>query len=94
MPLSTLHSRLSGVWKAVVLLAAVFSAGLTSGAAAAGALKIPARILALEATADTLQGQIASMRHDVAEIRNNNRIQLCLQIAEKRHTDWRECIKE
>jgi outer membrane murein-binding lipoprotein Lpp len=92
MPLSTLHQRLGGVWKAVVLLAAIFSAGVTAGAAASGLTKLPARVESLEATADTLQMQISGMRRDVAALRESNRVQLCMQIAEKRKTDWRECL--
>jgi outer membrane murein-binding lipoprotein Lpp len=94
MPLSTLHARLGGLWKAILLLAAIFSAGLTAGAAAGGLTNLPARVASLEATADTLQDQISGMRHDVAALRESNRIQLCMQIAEKRHTDWRECLKD
>jgi len=92
MPLSTFYDRRKGLWKAMVFIVSIFSAGLTAGAAAGGVLAIPSRVSSLEATADTLQNEIQTMRKDVSELRNNNRIQLCLQISEKSHTDWRKCL--
>jgi hypothetical protein len=92
MPLSTLHARLGGLWKAIILLASIFMTGLTIGAGASGILGIPARVIKLEATADTLHKEIQSMRYDVSELRSMNKIQLCLQIAEKTHSDWRKCL--
>lgn len=85
-------SNLNGIWKVAAIVTAIFGAGLTTGAAAGGFTKLPGRIVALEQRADTLTSQLTALRRDVSEIRNNNRIQLCLQIAEKQKTDWRECL--
>jgi len=92
MPLSSFYDRRSGLWKAMVFLVGIFTAGLSAGAAASGILGVPARVNNLEATADTLQKEIQSMRQDVSELKKNNRIQLCLQIAEKSKADWRKCL--
>jgi len=92
--ISTWFGNVSGMWKAVVLIVAIFSAGLTTGAIAGGFTKIPSRVATLEETAISLQGQISDMHRDVAELRKINNIQLCLQLAEKSHTDWRACIND
>jgi cell division protein FtsL len=92
MPLSAFYDRRAGLWKAMVFLVGIFTAGLSAGATASGLLGVPARVNSLEATADTLQTEIQNMRQDVAELRKSNRIQLCMQIAEKSHTDWRKCL--
>ena len=91
--LSTLATRLNGLWKAILVIIAIFSAGLTIGASFAGALKIPQRIIALEQRADALTSQINSLGTDVAAIRKTNRQNLCLTIAERAHTDWRKCVE-
>jgi hypothetical protein len=92
MPLSSFYDRRAGLWKAMVFLVSIFTAGLTAGAAASGILDIPTRVNQLEITADSLRIEIQTMRMDVAELRKNNGIQLCMQIAEKSHTDWRKCF--
>jgi hypothetical protein len=92
MSLSAFVDRRAGLWKAMIFLISIFTAGLTAGVSASGVLNIPSRIVALEATADTLQTEIQNMRLDVSELRRNNKIQLCMQIAEKSHTDWRKCL--
>ena len=92
MPLSSFYDRRAGLWKAMVFLVGIFTAGLSVGAAASGIMGIPDRVNSLEAAADTLQIEIQTMRMDVAELRRNNKIQLCMQIAEKTHNDWRKCL--
>lgn len=91
--LSTLATRLNGLWKAILVIIAIFSAGLTIGASFAGALKIPQRIAALEQRADSLTSQIAGLSADVSAMRKTSRQNLCLTIAERAHTDWRKCIE-
>jgi hypothetical protein len=93
MPLSTLISNLSGRWKALGLLFSIFSVGLAAGAAAGGFSKIPARVIALEARADTLTGKMSELQQDVAAIRKSNKTMLCLTVAEREHSDWRRCME-
>lgn len=91
--LSNWFFQLSGRWKAIGLAFGLLGAGFTAGSASTGFLKIPDRVTTLEQRADSLNAQLKDIRHDVAELRHSNSIQLCLQIAEKRHTDWQECLK-
>lgn len=93
MPLNWLLNNVPAGWRAIVAISAIFAAGATLGAGASGLTKVPARVVALEARADSLTNQLNSIQRDVSELRRNNYIQLCMQIAEKRRTDWRECLK-
>lgn len=86
-------SDVRGVWKAIGLVIAIFAAGITAGAAASGWTKLPTKVAQLEQRADSLSENLTTLSLAVEEIRTNNRTQLCLQIAEKRRTDWRECLK-
>lgn len=80
-------------WKAIIAIAGIFGAGLTVGTIVSGAVQVPERVAALEIRADSLTDQLYKIQRDVAELSRNNTIQLCLQIAEKRKTDWQECLK-
>lgn len=93
MPLSVLHEKLNGLWKAVLLLVAIFSAGLTAGAVAGGLTKIPDRVTALETQATKFNGQLEDLNSNVMAIRKAAQQTNCLTIAERQHTDWRKCIE-
>lgn len=90
--LSTWFSEVRGVWKAAILIIAIFGAGLTTGAAAGGFTKLPQRIVALEQQANQLDDRLDDLARDVAAIRKANQQTLCLTIAERQHSDWRKCI--
>jgi len=91
--LSSWIDQLSYRWKAAVLIVAIFSAGLTTGAAAGGFTKLPARVVALEQRADQFNKQLEDLGRDVSAIRKANRQMLCLTMAERAHTDWRKCVE-
>lgn len=86
-------SDVKGVWRAIGLVVAIFVAGWTTAAVANGLTALPAQVAQLEQRADSLETSLTTLALAVEEIRENNRTQLCLQIAEKRRTDWRECLK-
>lgn len=90
--LPALLTRLNTVWKAAALSAAIFGAGLTTGAAAGGLTKLPARVASVEKQANQLTDQVMEVRRDVMAIREANRQMLCLTISERAHTDWRKCL--
>lgn len=88
------YTRLSGMWRAILLIVAIFTAGLTVGAAASGITRIPGRVQVLEQKAEQFNNQLESLNRNVAGIRKLNQQTLCLTIAERQHSDWRKCLEE
>lgn len=93
MGLLKFYTRLAGVWRATLIVVAVFSAGLTSGVAAGGLTKLPSRVTVLEQKAVEFNTQLEILNRNVAGIRKLNQQTLCLTIAEREKTDWRKCIE-
>lgn len=91
MPLNFLGTVEKG-WKAIGLIAAIFAAGLLSGARLNTLGGVPARVLALEARAGIIEGQLETLSDDVRAMREMNRIQLCLAIVERQHGDYKRCL--
>lgn len=87
------YTRLSGVWRAVILIITIFVSGATAGAAASGITRIPGRVAVLEQKAEEFNTQLESLNRNVAGIRRLNQQTLCLTIAERQKSDWRKCIE-
>ena len=72
----------------LVAIGAVFMAGV----AAAEWAKLPARLAMVEVRLDSVETQHISIHTSLRRLQTTMDQQLCLQLAEREHTDWRHCI--
>lgn len=75
------------LWKMVGVSGTIFFAG----AATAGWIGLPKRMVVIEAQVEQMQAEHRVVRQAIDRIEMFEKAQLCLQIAERAHKDWRSC---
>lgn len=76
----------------VAILVTAMTLGFAGGATVSGYGQLPAQVAANSARIRHVEDGLDSLRRDVAELRRSDQAQLCLQIAERRGTEWQACL--
>ena len=70
---------------------ALVGAGWGGGMAVSGFVAVPKQIAALSARTDSMKTVHVQLEAQIATLRTLVRTQLCLDLADREHTDWRRC---
>ena len=87
-----LLQNLSESWRGIALIAVIVAVGFAGGLTLGGYAKIPERLFLLETHQTFSDSMQRDQRAQLVAIRGLIRAQLCLTVAEKRHTDWATCL--
>lgn len=92
---------MSEQWKAIGVLTSIFIAGVSFGISAYGWASLPAKLDhiqvqtdSLNSRADNLERNQEAIKVELKHLSSLIQQQLCLQVAEKRHTPWQNCLQE
>ena len=88
----TLLRNLSESWRGMVLIAGIVAAGFVAGLTLTGWWKLPERLLLLEAHQTVVDSLQRDSRNQLLAIRQLIRQQLCLTVADRKHTSWETCL--
>jgi hypothetical protein len=79
-------------WKSLVTIAAIVAAGFFAGLTLAGWWRLPVRLYLLEAHQSIVDSLQRDQRAQLVAIKSLLKSQLCLTVADRRHTSWEQCL--
>jgi hypothetical protein len=80
------------LWVALLAVAAMFSAGMTTATITSRVTECPVRLDVLELDVTANHAAIDTLRIGLRELKQMIQTQLCLDIVDRRGGDWRECV--
>jgi len=80
--------RLDFMWRTIAIAGTLFMGGV----AFSGYVRLPAQLKDVRATVDSFRIDQAGIHRTLNGLERTVRETLCLQLAEREHTDWRRCI--